>query len=266
MTITQIIKSPFQQVLKDKRNGRRITSFDDDTYLTSYPKSGNTWLRYLIGNLLYNDVTFKNLEERIPDIYINREKFLIQTPRPRILKSHEYFHPKYKKVVYIVRDPRSVAVSYFYYLKKFNKLPQEIDIHSYVDLFVQGKLDRYATWNENVLSWNAFKEDSDRILIVKYEDLKDDTFSELTKISNFLQINASEQSLINAIEKSSVKKMKSDEKANSATAPILKGSDKNIPFVRSAKKDEWQTALSEIDIVKIENAFKQGMNIFGYLK
>ena len=32
---------------------RDITIFPDDVFLTSYPRSGNTWTRFLVGNLVH---------------------------------------------------------------------------------------------------------------------------------------------------------------------------------------------------------------------
>ena len=53
--------------------GRGLTVFPEDVFLVSYPRSGNTWTRFLLGNLLWqNDpVTFLNIESRIPEIYFN---------------------------------------------------------------------------------------------------------------------------------------------------------------------------------------------------
>ena len=50
---------------------REITIFDDDIFLTSYPRSGNTWTRFLVGNFVNpNDpVTFLNVERLVPDMY-----------------------------------------------------------------------------------------------------------------------------------------------------------------------------------------------------
>src|SRR5437016_13287787 len=97
--------------------GRNLTVFDDDVFIVSYPRSGNTWTRFLIGNLLYQDdpVTFSNIERRIPEIYFNPDHVLRRLSRPRILKSHECFQPRYKRIIYIVRDPRDVCVSICYH-------------------------------------------------------------------------------------------------------------------------------------------------------
>ena len=100
-------------ILIDTKRGRSITVFPDDIFLVSYPKSGNTWMRFLIGNLLHQDepITFSNIELKVPDIYQNSNRKLLQISPPRILKSHEYFDPRYKKTICIVRDTRDIAVS-----------------------------------------------------------------------------------------------------------------------------------------------------------
>src|ERR1017187_7417206 len=92
---------------------REVTIFPDDVFLTSYPRSGNTWTRFLVGNLIYQDlgVSFLNVERLVPDMYKTADWVMRRLPRPRVLKSHECFDPRYPKVIYIVRDPRDVAVS-----------------------------------------------------------------------------------------------------------------------------------------------------------
>ena len=76
--------------------GRNVAVFSDDLFIVSYPRSGSTWLRFLIGSLIREGpVTIQNIEQVIPDIHVNSSRFLISIPRPRLMKSHEYFdrHP-----------------------------------------------------------------------------------------------------------------------------------------------------------------------------
>src|SRR5499427_3424325 len=118
--------------------GRGVSVYPDDVFLVSYPRSGNTWTRFLLGNLIYQDepITFKNIESRIPSIYIYSDRQLLSLPR--IFKSHDCFDPRYRTVIYIVRDPRDVTVSAFHYSIKVKLLPDSFKIEDFVPLFMSG--------------------------------------------------------------------------------------------------------------------------------
>src|SRR5215472_5869409 len=79
--------------------GHNLTVFQDDIFITSYPRSGNTWTRFLISNLVYQDEpsTFANIEARVPEIYFNSDRYMRSLSPPRLLKSHEYFQPQYPR-------------------------------------------------------------------------------------------------------------------------------------------------------------------------
>ncbi|MGH9433271.1 MAG: sulfotransferase domain-containing protein, partial [Terriglobia bacterium] len=106
-SLLQAVRQPLVKiariVLRKELAGRQYTPFADDICLVAYPKSGNTWLRFLVGNLLHpeNPVTFANIESIAPSIYHNPDHILRRIPRPRVLKSHEAFFSRHGKVVYI---------------------------------------------------------------------------------------------------------------------------------------------------------------------
>lgn len=83
--------------------GRNFAVYPDDTFVVSYPRSGNTWTRFLIANLVHPDeeVSFANIEKLIPDTSSQSNRALKATPRPRIIKTHEYFDHRYPKTIYI---------------------------------------------------------------------------------------------------------------------------------------------------------------------
>lgn len=248
-----------------KKMGRDIDCFDDDIFIVSYPKSGNTWMRFIIGNLLYEDFNFSNMEDLIPDIYVVPNERLRKYPRPRILKSHEYYHPKYKKVIYIVRDPRSVAVSYYFHLKKFKVLNNNVSFHNFLDNFLDGQLDNYGNWEENVKSWILMKSyDKKDFLLIKYEDLISNIEMEVIKVINFLNMNVNRKDIQRAIEKSNFVSMKENEKMFSDKTKVLKNTNKDIPFVRSGKIDEWKNYFSYNDLEKIYYRFGKLMKFLGY--
>src|SRR5579864_2793674 len=113
---------------------REITIFPDDSFLTSYPRSGNTWTRFLVGNLIRpsETVTFLNIEKIVPDMYKTADMVLRRLPRPRVLKSHEPFDPRYRRVIYIIRDPRDVAVSNYHWEMKLRSIKDGYPIEDFV--------------------------------------------------------------------------------------------------------------------------------------
>ena len=116
-----------------------ITSYDDDVWIVSYPKSGNTWTRFLIGNLVAGGkvVDWSNIERIVPDIYINRDPLLKDLPRPRYFKSHEGYRPDYRRVIFIVRDPRDVAVSYYHFARKAKHLSVDASMDEFMAKFLE---------------------------------------------------------------------------------------------------------------------------------
>ena len=100
--------------------GRNLDVFPDDTFIVSYIKSGNTWTRFLIANLAYPETPadFSNINRLTPDPEALSKRELLKMPRPRILKSHQYFDPRFPKVIYIVRDPRDVLLSGYHFQRK----------------------------------------------------------------------------------------------------------------------------------------------------
>lgn len=253
--------------------GRGLTVFPDDVFLVSYPRSGNTWTRFLLGNLIYQDspVTFSNIESRIPEIYFNRDRFLRQLPRPRMLKSHECFQPDYPSVIYIVRDPRDVAVSFYHHNVKARNIPDDYPMASFVPRFVASEFDRkFGSWRDNVLSWSVLRKEDPKFLMLRYEDMKLDPARELSSVVAFLErcsfgkIDCSAAALQRAIELSSPERMRALEKQEAGNWVLTKATRSDKPFVRSATSGGWKLQLSPESVAAIESAWGDLMASLGY--
>jgi len=171
--------------------GRRVSVRESDIFVTSYPKSGNTWVRFLISNMMYPDgsTDFKNVNDRVPDIYTVPSRSLEKYSKPRIMKSHEYFDPRYKKVLYIVRDVRSVIVSYFHHKQLAGSINSNTSIGEFTDLFMAGEIDGFGDWQDNVASWFLLRGDSgDQFKMLKYEEIKNDPYASCEAIYDFLDL------------------------------------------------------------------------------
>jgi Sulfotransferase domain len=247
--------------------GRRATVFPDDVFLVSYPKSGNTWMRFLVGNLANPDdpVTFANVETRVPSIYGMPDRELRRVPRPRYIKTHESFHPSYQTIIYAVRDPRDVAVSYYHYHLKIRQLPPGFPIDSFIPDFIAENLyARFGPWAEHVMGWLAMAPSRKKFLFLKYEDLLKDAENELTKIAAFLGIELSPKRRASIIELSSANRMRGLERKEADKWSTTKRTRSDVPFVRAAKSGQWSDVLSRESVAAIEAAWGPVMQALGY--
>lgn len=66
------------RVLGTNIAGRNCAVFPDNSFIVSYPRSGSTWLRFLVGNLLSPDqpISFKTVEQVLPDIHVNSTQYI----------------------------------------------------------------------------------------------------------------------------------------------------------------------------------------------
>src|ERR671924_2206755 len=91
---------------------RGLTVRRSDVFLVSYPRSGNTWLRFLLANALRpaEAATFATFGEVVPDIYDETDRELRRRPSPRVLKSHEPFDRRYRRWARLRRAPPPAPV------------------------------------------------------------------------------------------------------------------------------------------------------------
>ena len=142
-----------------------------DTFIVSYPKSGNTWLRFVIAYMIEvgkNKLTFDEVEKIVPDVYRSKD-IIDQLKSPRFIKTHDALLPYYPKSVYIVRDYRDVLVSFYQYklaLKEYTG-----DFSSFIrsdEVTVP-----FGSWKEHVSKAVEFSRvNPGRILLLRYEDMK----------------------------------------------------------------------------------------------
>lgn len=256
----------------DKSDARPVTAAtgrvpfkvrEDDVFIVSYPKSGNTWVRFLVGNYITeNKLDFINSNDFIPDMHAHPEKCEALTGQ-RIMKSHFDFTPEFKNVIYVVRDGRDVAVSYYYFYLKyvFNKENAKPNFHEYSKLFLEGGI-AFGRWDRHVNSW--LDKHPERFLLLRYEDIMDNTEKALKDILLFIYGTYDEERIKKAVEASRFERMAEQEREQRMKLPRNAASDSSIAFVRKGKPGNYNEYFTEEGLASFRKTFGETMNRLGY--
>jgi len=234
-----------------------------DVMLVSYPKSGNTWLRALLCNVVKESPSLSDMEVIVPDIYVSSLRSIDRGYEfgggVRVIKSHEFYRPYYKRVIYIVRDPRDVMVSYYHHLKKRGLVGESFS--RYVDDFVSGNLDGFGSWRQNLRSWMA-ADDLD-IIFIRYEDLLDSPIQNLSRVLEFIGLDVGMERVKKAIECCAIDKLRDKELSEGNRWSPMKGTRKDINFFRSGRAQQWRD-YDPSEINKIVGGWREEMRELNY--
>ena len=247
--------------------GKFFKVLPSDTFIVSYPKSGNTWVRFIVANLVnknFEKIGLKNLDQVIPDIHAVKESVLNKFKAPRIFSSHDYFDVRFNKVIYVIRDPRDVIVSLYFYLIKLKVLKKNYSRRKYIKRFLDGEFDStFGSWYQNIGSWYGAKDND--IIFIRYEDLLQKKYISFKKISQFLKIKFSKRKFDRVLKNTSFKNLQKQESLSYDNVDHLKDTRKDIKFFRSGKKNQWKQFLSANENKLIKKKWGTYMKIFNYI-
>lgn len=236
---------------------------ESDVFLVSYPRSGNTWLRNLIAEIIYGESgkTLGDIGKYIPDIHRHHIDEM-KLKYPRVIKSHFTYTTEYKRIIYLVRDPRDIFLSYYKYLNNLKKYTSSLS--SFIADICEGVI-WPGTWSGHVSSWlcgnhNNYREDNPDLLFIKYENILKDQEKYVIEIANFLGRELSDYDIKKIIFRTSKNKMKKKERAGG-----FEWLPKNFKFVNTATSGNWRTELSTSLVEFINDTNKKEMIKLGYI-
>jgi hypothetical protein len=234
-----------------------------DVFIISYPRSGTTWLRFLLSEI-YSGVPseFTSVSHNVRYIGSHKDGPRILPNGGRLLFSHERFPLKGNRVIYAVRDPRSVVTSEFNWQRR-RRLWNE-DFEEFLIKFLEGRTNPWGGWGDHVDYWLHDTRSRHKALRVKFEDLRGDTLAVAMKIANFLGDGPSESQIRTAIESNQLEKMREKEE-RAPDHVFASGANRDIRFVRRGSTDMWSSSLSHAHIAQIEERYQQQMLLLGYL-
>lgn len=176
----------------------------DDVFIVSYPKSGNTWVRFIMANLLApgERITFRSIDNYVPDLY-KCAATLEDQPGPRYIKSHHPYYELYPKVIYIYRDGRDALVSYFHYASRPKKFAG-----TFAEFVFSPFASRFGSWREHVQGASEFASRfPERILMLQYEQMLTNPAAGAATVSAFLGLGCDDGDILRAVEASSFEQL-----------------------------------------------------------
>jgi sulfotransferase family protein len=247
-----------------------------DVFLVGHPKSGNTWMAYMLGIVLQNDrsgrVTVSNVGRFVP--YIHGQDWRIeehwQLHDPRVFRNECPVYPElYPKTIYLIRDPRAVLVS-FYDMYKVVSNDSSTSFDSFITQYLAstGIFEYWnrglQRWDRQVTTWVERARLVSTILTVRYEDLVNDRAATLSRILVFAGVPFDADDLSTAIARGSFQAMKENEAQNGAEAYRGEAGQRGR-FIRRGITDGWKEEMPHHLARKIEEVFAPAMATAGYL-
>lgn len=257
-------------------------------WLASYPRSGNTWMRFLLTNLLFKTVhDSKQIANYIDEIH-DPSYFLHQSHRRtlrifdsqpvHIVKNHQplsYAMPLFnqtKAAIYVLRNPLDVAVSLCKWSDEDKK--ENLELFLRTGTTTNMALGGRGSWLGHVMSWLEVGDNLRPfpVYLVRYEDLIRDPVTTLRGLCGWLNIQRSDEQIQNAVMNSSLQRMKRLEERELAAkrsgifyvpeqqARIKQG----WRFLAEGKAENYRQYLNDAQIRTGMATFGAMMERFGY--
>lgn len=223
------------------------------TIIASYPRSGSTWLRFILANFYYPDVehTFETVNCHIPSIddTVGMRKAI---ELPFIFKTHLLRHGQ--QIIFLHRHVGDVLISEWWYKRKID--PEETrDLCEYMEAVDYGK-----GWREHIDFYFPCSRS------IGYDELPH-VAAIMGIISPLAAPPRSLENLVDAllmaIERSSFDKLRAIEEEVGLGEGYPHG-DPTIPFVRTGKSGQWRELPAEAQSLLIEKNYIQ-LKALGYL-
>ncbi|OWM90060.1 cytosolic sulfotransferase 15-like isoform X1 [Punica granatum] len=271
---------------------RHFTAHDSDIILACKPKSGTTWLKALAFSALRRDVfppsannhplMSSNPHELVPffefTIYGQAGELidLASFSVPRLFATHiphdslpESVGQSGCRVIYICRNPLDTIVSFCHFAPQVK--PElwsggRSSMEEYLDYCCRG-IDGFGPFWDHMLGyWKASLERPDKVLFLKYEDLREDTAGNLKRIAEFMGVPFSEEEerdgvieeIVKLCSLSSLKELE----VNKTGKPGV-WSTENKTYFRKGEVGDWVNHMTPSMAEKLERIMEEKLSPFG---
>uniref|UniRef100_A0A8L2R491 Sulfotransferase n=2 Tax=Rattus norvegicus TaxID=10116 RepID=A0A8L2R491_RAT len=241
---------------------------EEDLILLAYPKSGTNWLIEIVCLIQTKGdpkwIQSVTIWDRSPWIETDvGYDILIKKKGPRLMTSHLPMHLFSKslfsskaKVIYLIRNPRDVLVSGYYFWGNSTLVKKPDSLGTYVEWFLKGNV-LYGSWFEHIRAWLSMRE-WDNFLLLYYEDMKKDTMGTIKKICDFLGKKLEPDELDLVLKYSSFQVMKENDMSNYSLL-MKKSIFTGIGLMRKGTIGDWKNHFTVSQAEAFDKVFQEKM-------
>ncbi|XP_074895888.1 sulfotransferase 2B1-like [Buteo buteo] len=240
-----------------------------DVVIATYPKSGTTWMQEIL-TLLFSrgDVlpakTIPNWERApwLEQIYFREA--LQDTAARRLITTHlparvlaPALQQSKAKVIYVARNPKDVAVSFYHFHRLAKFLPDPGSFDTFLTRFLEGTV-HYGSWFDHVKGWLAQRQLLD-IFYVTYEELHQDLRGTAQRLSAFLGCPLGPETLGALEQHCSFATMRDNAMVNYSLIPAEIMDHSQGCFMRKGVVGDWRDHFSPLQNALFNRLYQEEM-------
>ncbi|KAJ8361354.1 hypothetical protein SKAU_G00178790 [Synaphobranchus kaupii] len=182
------------------------------------------------------------------------QPMLNRAPSPRFLGTHMHpdnippsFTAKKTKTLVIFRNPKDTAVSFYHFSEKNPVLPTPESWDKFYTEFMSGDVP-WGSYFDHALAWEK-RIDDPNVMILTFEELKQDLYRGVRQISQFFDFTLSEEQVQTITQKSTFNAMKENSKESHG--------DLTNVFFRKGVVGDWKNLFSEAQSEMMDAEFEK---------
>jgi hypothetical protein len=223
----------------------------DDVLVASYPRSGSTWLRFLLTEILMQESAEWPLVNRvIPGAGEHFDAPKILPNGGRLIQTHDRYAGPCSRAVYLVRDIRDVILSEYRWELR-DGVRRSLDKQIQLSLTGGTPMSLFGSWHDHVAYWldSELARRGD-LLLMKYEELRQDPDDKLRELLRFLGAEATDTQIASAIEHNSLDRMR--EREERAVDAGISAGDPRYPWIGQGAVMGWRSKMTDEQLARVD--------------
>lgn len=232
----------------------------DDVFIATYPKSGTTLMQMMVYQLSTDgSLDIDHIGDCVPWFEVvaaRKPAYLEQLPSPRFFKSHFHYGqlPRQGRVIYILRDVRDVAVSYYHHAVTL--MGWEMDFDKFLERFMKGKVP-LGSWFDHLESWWPERH-SQRVLFLRYEDMVADLRGTAQRVASFCSLDVDGTRLDRVVERCSIDFMRAHARLFDPRLFVARSRPRRTEgFVRRGEVGGWRDDVAPAQLARLHRRFDE---------